>query len=365
MFGVRGLTNATNQRTLVASCFPYCAVGNSFQVWTLRESISSQSIAALYANTASLILDYVVRQKVGGTNLNFFYVQQFPVLPPAAYTHVDIAFIVPRVLELSYTSFAMAPFARDLDYDGPPFAWDEARRALLRAELDAWYARAYGLTRDELRYVLDPKDVMGEDYPSETFRVVQKNDFAKYGEYRTARLVLAAYDQLGSAAPELSGVADSAWDHRIDAAIDVRHIFAAIMKKTVGPVSLLDVRLAALFAAKPHLLMHYLTPDQQIQWRRLVGNQADLPASTSVAAFSAATPTAFTDAIDQLRAERSILYDIQARTWDRGAAIYRYAALGWADGRAAFVLHAMRSITTNTAVAALPQEERDWIAIAA
>ena len=59
----------------------------------------------------------------------------------------------------------MAPFARDLGYDGPPFAWDEDRRAQLRAELDAWYARAYGLTRDELRYVLDPADVKGPDYP--------------------------------------------------------------------------------------------------------------------------------------------------------------------------------------------------------
>ena len=59
----------------------------------------------------------------------------------------------------------MAPFARDLGYDGPPFAWDEDRRA----QLDAWYPRAYGLTRDELRYILDPADVKGADYPSETF----------------------------------------------------------------------------------------------------------------------------------------------------------------------------------------------------
>jgi hypothetical protein len=137
------------------------------------------------------------------------------------------------------------------------------------------------------------------------------------------------------------------------------------MKKTVGPVSPLDVRLAAVFVAKPHLLMHYLSADQQVQWRRLVGNQVDQQASTSVAVLSAATPTAFTDAIAQLRAERSILYDMQHRTWDRGAAIYRYNALGWADGRAAFVLHAMRNIATNTVVTALPQEERDWIAIAA
>ena len=88
------------------------------------------------------------------------------------------------------------PFARDLGYDGPPFPWDEDRRALLRAELDAWYAHAYGLTRDELRYILDPADVKGPDYPSETFRVLKTNEIKRFGEYRTARLVLQAWDRL-------------------------------------------------------------------------------------------------------------------------------------------------------------------------
>ena len=95
----------------------------------------------------------------------------------------------------------MAPFARDLGYDGPPFPWDEDRRALLRAELDAWYARAYGLTRDELRYVVDPADVKGPDYPSETFRVLKTNEIARFREYRTARLVLQAWDRLASGEP--------------------------------------------------------------------------------------------------------------------------------------------------------------------
>ena len=128
--------------------------------------------------------------------MNLFIFNQFPILPPSAYSETDLAYIAQRVLELSYSSHAMAPFARDLGYHGPPFAWDEHRRAKLRAELDGWYALAYGLSRDELRYVLDPKDVMGADYPSETFRVLQNNEIKKYGEYRTARLVLAAYDAL-------------------------------------------------------------------------------------------------------------------------------------------------------------------------
>jgi len=148
----------------------------------------------LIANLSAIVFDYVVRQKAGGLHMNFFYVRQFPVLPPSAYTAADMAFIVQRVLELSYTSYAMTSFARDAGFLGPPFGWNDDRRAQLRAELDAWYARAYGLTRDQLRYILDPADVMGVDYPSETFRGLKKNEIASFGDYRTARLTLAAWD---------------------------------------------------------------------------------------------------------------------------------------------------------------------------
>jgi len=105
-----------------------------------------------------------------------------------------LAFIIPKVLELTYTSHTLAPFARDLGHDGPPFVWNENRRALLRANLDAFYARAYGLTRDELRYILDPTDVKGLGYPSETFRVLKEKEIRQHGEYRTRHLVLDAWD---------------------------------------------------------------------------------------------------------------------------------------------------------------------------
>jgi hypothetical protein len=196
--GCRKITNATNERTFISTVWPVGGVGNSLHVWLPGPTISAQKIAALVAATSSLAFDYVVRQKIGGTNLNFFYIAQFPILPPSFYEASKLDFIIPRMLELTYTSHSMASFARDLGYDGSPFAWNEDRRTQLRAELDAWYARAYGLTRDELRYVLDPADVKGPDYPSETFRVLKKNEIARFGEYRTARLVLAAYDQLTS-----------------------------------------------------------------------------------------------------------------------------------------------------------------------
>ena len=50
--------------------------------------------------------------------------------------------------------------------------------------------------RDELRYILDPKDLFGEQFPSETFRVLKENEQKEFGEYRTRRLVLEAFDKL-------------------------------------------------------------------------------------------------------------------------------------------------------------------------
>ncbi len=72
-------------------------------------------------------------------------------------------------------------------------------RIQLRAELDAYYARLYRLTRDELRYTLrvDPKEVHGEDFPGETFRVLKDKEVRLYGEFRTRRLVLEAWNGQG------------------------------------------------------------------------------------------------------------------------------------------------------------------------
>ncbi len=170
---------------LSAKCFPILNIKNV------------QFILCFLGNLNSLIFDFVTRQKLGGTDFSYFILKQLPVIPPEVYTSEDLEFISSRVLKLVYTAWDMQPFAKDMGYDGEPFIWDSQRRALLRAELDAYYAKLYGLTRDELRYILDPSDVYGPDFPSETFRVLKNNETKKYGEYRTQRLVLAAWDMLG------------------------------------------------------------------------------------------------------------------------------------------------------------------------
>jgi hypothetical protein len=197
LMGWRDITNASNERTLIAGTLPRLAVNHKIRLFFLSKSPELQ--ACFLANLNSLPVDFIARQKVGGTTLAVFMLQQFPILPPDFYTDLRRDFVVCRVLELTYTSHALTPFARDLGYDGPPFPWDEDRRAHLRADLDAFYARAYGLTRDELRYILDPADVKGSDYPSETFRVLKEKERRQYGEYRTQRLVLAAWDRMEAA----------------------------------------------------------------------------------------------------------------------------------------------------------------------
>ena len=144
----------------------------------------------------SLPFDFVARHKVGGTHLNFFIIKQLPTLGPKQYSTTNISFILPRVLELTYTAYDLKPFAEDLGYHGEPFPFDPKRRHQLKCELDAYYAKLYGLTREELRYILDPTALMGEDYPSETFRVLKNKELREFGEYRTQRLVLEAWDKL-------------------------------------------------------------------------------------------------------------------------------------------------------------------------
>ena len=56
-----------------------------------------------------------------------------------------------------------------------------------------------------LRYILDPQDVYGPDFPGETFRVLKEKEIRQFGEYRTRRLVLEAWDRLGERGDAVGG----------------------------------------------------------------------------------------------------------------------------------------------------------------
>ena len=139
---------------------------------------------ALIANLSSFVLDYIMRQRVGGVALNFFAMKQIPLIPTYRYNDKLIEFIKSRVLELVYTSWNIKQFALSAKCDHPPFIWDEERRFLIRCELDALYFKLYGLSREETDYVM------------ETFPIVKRKDIDKHGEYRTKRIILEIFDEM-------------------------------------------------------------------------------------------------------------------------------------------------------------------------
>jgi len=191
----KDITTASSERTLKATIIPYSAVGNTSPIILCSNTIDVKLKLCLLGNLNSLIVDFIARQKIGYLHINFFMFKQFTIIPPECYSQLGIDFISSRVFELVYTSYDLQHFAKDMGYNSPPFKWDENRRALLKAELDAYYAILYGLTSDELRYILDPQDSYGPKFPGETFRVLKEKEIRQYGEYQTKRLILEKYEE--------------------------------------------------------------------------------------------------------------------------------------------------------------------------
>ncbi|MGI5041685.1 Eco57I restriction-modification methylase domain-containing protein, partial [Streptomyces sp. JAC128] len=157
--------------------------------------VSPTLVGVLIAVQSSLVFDYVSRQKISNSHLKLFVWKQLPVPTPGSLDS-HIRFVVPRICELIYTARDMAPLAADLGDFGPAFRWDEVRRAQIRAELDAYFFHLYGISREDVEYILDT-------FQSNTGGL-KNNEIAKYGHYRTKDLVLAEYDRMAAAGVSLT-----------------------------------------------------------------------------------------------------------------------------------------------------------------
>lgn len=184
LLGFRDITSGTNERTTVSSLIPTAGVGHKLPLMFIDKEMKKVFRTCIISCMNSFAFDYISRQKIGGVNMTFFIVKQLPTLPPQVYTPDLLAFIVPRVAELTYTAWDMQAFARDIGYDGAPFMWDEYRRFVMRCELDALYFHLYGISREDVDYILD------------TFPIVKRKDEAQHGEYLTKRAILTLYDDL-------------------------------------------------------------------------------------------------------------------------------------------------------------------------
>ncbi|MEU5714514.1 DNA methyltransferase [Streptomyces sp. NPDC020403] len=184
LLGWRDICRATDERTAISFIFPRSGVGNKIPIMT--SYLDTAALGSLIACQSSFAHDFSSRQKVGGITMNFFIWQQLPVVAPSA-IEPHGPFITPRILELVYTSKDMTPFARDIGDTRGPFRWEDDRRVVIRAELDALFFHLYGINRDDVAYILD------------TFPIVKRKDEKKYGEYHTKNLILAEYDRMAAA----------------------------------------------------------------------------------------------------------------------------------------------------------------------
>jgi hypothetical protein len=187
-FAFRDIARATDVRTVIGAVVPKSGFGNKAPLLVTDQPSALYLIAA---NFNAVVFDFVARSKVMSTSLNWFIVEQLPVLSSMHYErsfgkHSAADIIKDHVLQLTYTAHDLAPFARDMGYinkDGivkPPFIWNEAERRHLRARLDALYFILYGVAdEDDIRYILS------------TFPIVDRKDREAFdGVYLTRELIL-------------------------------------------------------------------------------------------------------------------------------------------------------------------------------
>lgn len=210
MLVYRCVARSVDIRTFICSPIPdSCGVGHSATL--LYAERRTMPVASLCAMMSSLVFDFTTRQKVGGINMSTFFVKQFPVLTPDQISSTMQWQIVKRVAELCYFNHDMDGWAEELWEEmseeqrselpqlgaHQPWVYNPERRAILQAELDAIFAHLYGLNTEDLVYILDPEDICGKGCINETFRVLKDNELRQYGEYRTKRLVLEAWNKFG------------------------------------------------------------------------------------------------------------------------------------------------------------------------
>lgn len=195
---LRDITNSTNERTTLASLLPRVATGH-----TLNHIYGTSPKAALLLMSSfnSFALDFVARQKVGGTHLSHFIVRQLPVPSPDRFKEVllDGDPVRDRVLELalrlSYTATDLDPFVAELGIKPEPFQFtgDDRPREEIRFELEALLCHVYGISIDDFERLFD------------TFGQIKRRDNAEHGHYRTREKVRTQFKDL---APRITDISE-------------------------------------------------------------------------------------------------------------------------------------------------------------
>jgi hypothetical protein len=191
--GYRRVSSATNQRTAAAAIFPDTPAGHTI---TLVEGMSAENACIFLALFNSFVFDYFVRQKVSGADLTISVFEQLP-FPPLKLLSSYKDIIINNTLKLVYTSHDVAGFAADLGYSGEPILWDSETRSILKAEIDACIAHLYfSLSKPSLPQGEPFDEAKFASRMWDSFSALQTSELHAFGEFRSKRLMLEAWDRL-------------------------------------------------------------------------------------------------------------------------------------------------------------------------
>ncbi len=190
--GFCDVTGPTNERTLIAALLPpHTICGHIVPTILFEEQRSQWRLLYWLAVANSYVVDYIARKKVS-LHMSYTVVESLP-FPVVDRNDPRARCLVTLSARLSCAGPEMIDFWNELASDGwVPAAssgslvageLDEARRLQLRAEIDAIVARdLFNLTRSELEYVLD------------VFPTQRRYQETQFGEFRSRRLILEAFD---------------------------------------------------------------------------------------------------------------------------------------------------------------------------
>lgn len=203
---IKDVTSTTNTRSLISCIIPAFGAGHTLPILRVemedpRERAEAQAILAASLN--STMVDFIARTKILSNHASWYILEQLPIIPPDRFQSTRFGdktaaqIVRDAVLELTYTSHDIADFARHLGHVDdagvvlPPFTWDDDRRLMLRAKLDALFFHLYGVTdRDDVRYIYS------------TFPIVERQEKEAFGAFRSRELCLAWLNALASGNPD-------------------------------------------------------------------------------------------------------------------------------------------------------------------
>lgn len=409
LLGFKDVTGVTSTRLAAFAFIPRIGVAHVYPLLRVAGGAAGHGFLAAWLN--SLLVEWFLRQRMQGLHLTWHILSQVPIprrhivdgAAPWASDQSVAKWTAHRVAELSCTSSRLAPLAEELLGQAQSFAYDDERRYLLRAELDAAMFLLAGFEIDDAVFVMD------------SLEKVAAREVSDFGEYRSRRVVPEILTEMVNAArshgtyhtriapppadprvaqparegatgiplpvtpaarpaiapsvaaiPDLSTVAANAWTRRHTMLRgEVSAAIVAVLKVNGAPMDRSQARLASLLCLEPHLLAPMLDPTEKAHWARVVGADAKKAASTPIDA----TTQEWGAALTSLRGRERVLEDLQQNTWALGTGTEAIDTSGWPEGRATFVVNVLRRLWASTQVDVivlkLPTTVQQWLASAA